>query len=148
MKFVDFMADSRDFYNDLIDPVCKKYGLTQMEFHILLFLANNPECDTAAQIIKKRAFTKSHVSVSVRSLEERGLLVGEYRGTDRRTIHLTLTPAAACMVSDGKRVQKQATKIICHGFSPDEQRMLFQFMNRINSNVSNYRKEGNLHEQQ
>ena len=48
MKFVDFMADSRDFYTGLIDPVCKKYGLTQMEFNILLFLANNPECDTAA----------------------------------------------------------------------------------------------------
>ena len=55
MKFVDFMADSRDFYTGLIDPVCKKYGLTQMEFNILLFLANNPECDTAAQIIRKRA---------------------------------------------------------------------------------------------
>ena len=77
MKFVDFMADSRDFYTGLIDPVCKKYGLTQMEFNILLFLANNPECDTAAQIIKKRAFTKSHVSMSVRSLEERGLLTGK-----------------------------------------------------------------------
>ena len=64
MKFVDFMADSRDFYTGLIDPVCKKYGLTQMEFNILLFLANNPECDTAARIIKKRAFTKSHVSMS------------------------------------------------------------------------------------
>ena len=43
MKFVDFMADSRDFYTGLIDPVCKKYGLTQMEFNILLFLANNPD---------------------------------------------------------------------------------------------------------
>ena len=108
MKFVDFMADSRDFYTGLIDPVCKKYGLTQMEFNILLFLANNPECDTAARIIKKRAFTKSHVSMSVRSLEERGLLTGEYYGTDRRTIHLKLTDAAAPMVSDGKNVQKRA----------------------------------------
>ena len=39
-----------------------------MEFNILLFLANNPEFDTAARITKKRAFTKSHVSMSVRSL--------------------------------------------------------------------------------
>ena len=34
MKFVDFMADSREFYTGLIDPVCKKYGLTQMEFNL------------------------------------------------------------------------------------------------------------------
>lgn len=119
-----------------------------MEFNILLFLANNPECDTAAQIIKKRAFTKSHVSMSVRSLEERGLLTGEYYGTDRRTIHLKLTDAAAPMVSDGKNVQKRAAEIICHGFSPEEHRMLFELMNRINSNISDYRKEGKLHEQQ
>ena len=136
MKFVDFMADSRDFYTGLIDPVCKKYGLTQMEFNILLFLANNPECDTAAQIIKKRAFTK------------RGLLTGEYYGTDRRTIHLKLTDAAAPMVSDGKNVQKRAAEIICRGFTPEEHRMLFELMNRINSNISDYRKEGKLHEQQ
>ena len=137
MKFVDFMADSRDFYTGLIDPVCKKYGLTQMEFNILLFLANNPEFDTAAQI-----------SMSVRSLEERGLLTGEYYGTDRRTIHLKLTDAAAPMVSDGKNVQKRAAEIICRGFSPEEHRMLFELMNRINSNISDYRKEGKLHEQQ
>ena len=140
MKFVDFMADSRDFYTGLIDPVCKKYGLTQMEFNILLFLANNPEFDTAAQITKKRAFTKSHVSMSV--------LTGEYYGTDRRTIHLKLTDAAAPMVSDGKNVQKRAAEIICRGFTPEEHRMLFELMNRINSNISDYRKEGKLHEQQ
>ena len=148
MKFVDFMADSRDFYNDIIEPVCKKYRLTQMEFHILMFLANNPESDTAVQIVKKKAFTKSHVSMSVRSLEERGLLTGEYHGTDRRTIHLKLTDDAASMVSDGKNVQKRAAEIICRGFSPEEHRMLFQFMSRINSNISDYRKEGKLHEQQ
>ena len=51
MKFVDFMADSRDFYTGLIDPVCKKYGLTEMEVNILVFLANNPACDTADRII-------------------------------------------------------------------------------------------------
>ena len=106
MKFVDFMADSRDFYTGLIDPVCKKYGLTQMEFNILLFLANNPECDTTLDkysqnliIIKMGKYFEagqmSHVphekeKGSVRSLEERGLLTGEYYGTDRRTIHLKL----------------------------------------------------------
>ena len=81
-------------------------------------------------------------------LEERGLLTGEYYGTDRRTIHLKLTDAASPMVSDGKNVQKRAAEIICRGFTPEEHRMLFELMNRINSNISDYRKEGKLHEQQ
>ena len=83
----------------------------------------------------------------VDNLEERGLLTGEYYGTDRRTIHLKLTDAAAPMVSDGKNVQKRAAEIICRGFTPEEHRMLFELMNRINSNISDYRKEGKLHEQ-
>jgi len=52
------------------------------------------------------------------------------------------------MVSDGKNVQKRAAEIICRGFTPEEHRMLFELMNRINSNISDYRKEGKLHEQQ
>ena len=144
---IEFSIKTSQAYNAVCKPLCQELGLSQTALDILLFLANNPEFDTAAQIIKKRAFTKSHVSMSVRSLEERGLLTGEYYGTDRRTIHLKLTDAAAPMVSDGKNVQKRAAEIICRGFTPEEHRMLLELMNRINSNISDYRKEGKLHEQ-
>ena len=146
LELLDLRQALMRAYDHCLTPVQAASGLNRTELDVLLFLANNPECDTAAQIIRKRAFTKSHVSMSVRSLEERGLLTGEYYGTDRRTIHLKLTDAAASMVSDGKNVQKRAAEIICRGFSPEEHRMLFEFMNRINSNISDYRKEGKLHE--
>ena len=74
--------------------------------------------------------------------------MGRTDGQDRLRRRSGLTDAAAPMVSDGKNVQKRAAEIICRGFTPEEHRMLFELMNRINSNISDYRKEGKLHEQQ
>ena len=64
-------VDVEEVYASMVLPVCKKYGLTYMEFTVLLFLANNPQYDTATQIIKYRHIAKSHVSISIRSLQER-----------------------------------------------------------------------------
>ena len=38
-------------------PVRMKYGLTQMEYSILLFLHRNPDCDTASSIVQTCQFT-------------------------------------------------------------------------------------------
>ena len=45
-------------------------------------LANNPQYDTATQIVRYRHLAKSHVSVSIRSLQERGLILGEHKGRE------------------------------------------------------------------
>ena len=70
--------------------ICEKYELTYMEFTVLMFLANNPQYDTATQIVRYRHLAKSHVSVSIRSLQERGLILGEHKGGNHRTIHLSV----------------------------------------------------------
>ena len=41
-------------YQDLFSEVLRRYQLTQMEMDILLFLANNPEYDTASEIVRVR----------------------------------------------------------------------------------------------
>ena len=45
-----------------------------MEYDILMFLHNNPQHNTAAEIVKVRKSTKSHVSSSLKNLESRGLI--------------------------------------------------------------------------
>ena len=78
MTTIEFLSDSAKLYQDTVLPVCKKYGLTYMEFGVLMFLYNNPQYNTAAQIVSMRHIPKSHVSISVKSLMEKGLL-REYR---------------------------------------------------------------------
>ncbi len=46
-------------------------SLTHMEYDILMFLHNNPQHNTAAEIVKVRKSTKSHVSSSLKNLESR-----------------------------------------------------------------------------
>ena len=46
-----------------------------MEYDILMFLHNNPQHNTAAEIVKVRKSTKSHVSISLKNLESKGLVV-------------------------------------------------------------------------
>ena len=52
-------------YSALFSPLLERCGLTQLEADILMFLANNPEYDTARDIVEKRRLAKSHVSVGV-----------------------------------------------------------------------------------
>ena len=122
-------------YGKLLTPVCTQYGLTRMELNVMLFLHHNPDCDTASQIVKHRRLTKSHVSMSVRSLEEKGLLTCAYRGQNRRTIHLTLTDAAKDMVEAGCVAQKEFTEVVFSGFSQEEREMLWDMIVRIDQNI-------------
>ena len=62
MQFWEHQKIFFSFYRTCTKEVCQNYDLTQMEFDILMFLANNPQFDTAAEIVRIRKLTKSHVS--------------------------------------------------------------------------------------
>ncbi len=131
-------AANESLYTATVAPVCEKHGLTYMEFTVLMFLANNPRFDTASEIVKYRHLTKSHVSMSVRSLEEKGLLKGEHHEPNRRTIHLTVLDAADGIVSDGREAQQTFGKILFAGFSNSEFHQLASFMKRMDENIANH----------
>ena len=133
-------TDSEGLYARMASRVCDKYGLTQMEFHILLFLSNNPQYDTASQIVRFRHLTKSHVSVSVRSLLRRGLLEGV--PGKQRSVHLKVMPEAMPIVEDGRAVQKKFTDTVFAGFTREERQLWDSFTQRMDDNVDNYREEG------
>lgn len=73
MYFWDQHKTITNYYELLSSGICDRYGLTQMEYDILMFLHNNPQFNTAAEIVKVRKSTKSHVSTSLKSLENNGL---------------------------------------------------------------------------
>ncbi|WP_337675516.1 MarR family winged helix-turn-helix transcriptional regulator [Huintestinicola sp.] len=131
-------VDVEELYQKTVSSVCEKHGLTYMEFTILLFLANNPQYDTAAQIVKYRHLSKSHVSVSIRSLEERSLISGEHRGTNHRTVHLIVSDKADNIIADGRTAQTKFCEIIFSGFSKEEIADMQTFTDRINRNIKEY----------
>ncbi|MBP3320944.1 MAG: winged helix-turn-helix transcriptional regulator [Clostridia bacterium] len=133
-------------YEHCIDPVCKKYEISPIEFKILMFVHKYPDLNRAADIVKYKGISKSYVSLSLKCLSERGLIKGEKRGDDRKNIYLTLLPAADPLVVEGLKAQKDYLNILLTDFDKDEVDQLLSFFNRMNKNVKNAHEELNKQE--
>ncbi len=141
MSLFEHFSSGENLYARIVAPVCEKYGLTYMEFTVLMFLHNNPQYDTATQIVNIRRLSKSHVSISVRSLQRRGFLDCRYLNGDHRTIHLSLTAAAAPIAAEGVQAQERFSDILYAGFSSDEVKQLSQLIDRIDQNIELHTKQ-------
>ncbi len=92
-------------YSEKCKPLCKEIGMPQTAFDILMFLANNPEFDTARDIVETRYIKANLVSVNVESLVREGYLKREERPGDRRKIRLVCTEKAWPVVERGRQLQ-------------------------------------------
>ena len=132
---------NKELYSSLLLPVCNKYKLTMAEMLVLLFLSKNAGSDTASDIVNKLKITKSHVSASVRDLEERGYLQGSYEGRNHRTIHLQLCDTASEIIREGKKVQEKFLSVISRGFTREEIDTIAGYIQRMNDNANDYMRE-------
>ena len=106
MTAADFFNLTQQFqktYERLLGCTAESCGVSRIELDILLFLRNNPGCDTAHDIVRIRRIAKSHVSKAVELLCRRGYLSAETDKTDRRIVRLRLLPAAEETVKAGKK---------------------------------------------
>lgn len=133
-------AANESLYTAIVSPVCDKHGLTYMEFTVLMFLANNPEFDTASDVVRFRHLTKSHVSMSVRGLESKGLVKGEYHMPNKKTIHLTVLSSADRIIADGREAQQRFFRILFAGFTDEEHEQVASFIKRIDNNITEHSK--------
>lgn len=141
MEFWEIQSLMKTLYSDCLEPVCEAHQLTRMELDILLFLANNPQFDTAASIIEMRHLTKSHVSISVRDLETRGLLTKSYVPGNRKTVHLSITSSAERIIADGRDAQNAFYQIAFRNFSEEDLNTLRQSFSQIAENIRTHIKE-------
>ncbi len=135
MLAFDFIASLTELYDRTMAPVSRSFSLTATELSILLFLSNNPEYDTAREIVEKRHLSKSHVSISLRDLEERGLLKKEHRNGDNRTVHLVVLSACEEILREGRKAQEDFLAAVTAGFSESEAGGFHDFVERMNGNV-------------
>lgn len=63
-----------------------------------MFLHNNPRHDTAAEIVRIRKSTKSHVSTSVKNLENKGLVERIQSKDNKKHIEIILLDKAESIV--------------------------------------------------
>ena len=109
MYFCDEHRGITRYYEILKSSVCEKYQLRQMEYDILMFLYNNPQHNTAADIVRYRKSTKSHVSMSLKVLEEKGLIERRIDKDNKKRVEIYILDSADDIIKDEiyKVLQKQ-----------------------------------------
>ena len=100
--------------------VLSRWQLTGMELDVLLFISNNPDCDTASDMVQLRQLTKSHVSKAVEHLTALGLVLQQRDEMNRRRIHLHLAEAAQPILREGRAAQKRFVEVLTRGLSDED----------------------------
>ena len=130
------MESAKKLYNVTMDQAAKKMSVTRTEIDILLFLANNPQYDTAADIVKVRHLTKSHVSTSVDSLVRMGMLERIYKEGNSKTIHLNIMPSAQKIIDEGRSVQEEFIGVLLDGIDPKDIRLVSRVFEHMGENIA------------
>ena len=120
MYFWDKHKTITTYYELLSGEVCDRYGLTQMEYDILMFLHNNPQYNTAAEIVKIRKSTKSHVSTSLKNLESKGLVERIQSKDNKKRIEIALLDQAEIIIEAGLNTQKEFAHNVLRGLTEEE----------------------------
>ena len=115
-------------YTAVCKPLCQTLKLPQTAFDILLFLANNPAYQTAADIVEVRKIKANLVSVNVDKLVRDGYLTRESMPGDRRKTRLLCTEKAQPVIMQGRQLQSAFLQRL---FAHTDRQMQDAFLNTI-----------------
>ena len=137
MKKLDIYLSFRqglNLYDKVSLPVRDKFGLTFMEFTVIMFLANNREYKKASDIVEVLGIAKSHVSMTILSLEEKGLLDRTVDPCDKRSSILELKNTEA-IVEEGRKAQNRFMEILLDGLDEKELMDTKKSFEKIEENI-------------
>ncbi|OJV65614.1 MAG: hypothetical protein BGO41_07175 [Clostridiales bacterium 38-18] len=133
--FLIFSWKIKKVYEKMFYQVSEELELTQNEIDVLLFLHNNAPLNTASDIARYRAMSKSMISKSVDSLYKRGYLSYDIDELDKRCIHLKIEPVAMPIVKKLHEVQKQFFDILTSNISEEEYKVMETVLNKMYENI-------------
>ena len=122
-------------YNAMCKPLCQELKLPQTAFDILMFLANNPDCTTARDIVEIRKIKANLVSVNVDRLERRAV------AGDRRKTQLLCTEKAQPVIARGREVQERFFARLLQNTDAATREAFFHTMEVIGKNLDEILKE-------
>lgn len=134
--FLIFNWKLKKAYETIFQKVSEEFKLTQNEIDVLLFLKNNAPLNTARDIARYRAMSKSMISKSVDSLYKRGYLSYEIDESDKRCIHLNINPIASEIVDSLSKIQKTFFITITKDITEDESKIVQRVLNKMQENIN------------
>ena len=135
MHFWDEHKTITRYYEMKVSGVCEKYQLRQLEYDILMFIYNNPKYNTAADIVRIRKSTKSHVSTSLKVLEDRGFIERIVDNDNKKHVTIHLLQMANEVIEDGIWAQKEFAQDMFEGLSEEEIRVFMNVFQKVYDNA-------------
>lgn len=135
IAYFESISHAKKVYDRMLQPVCRKWGLTRNALDSLLFLENNPGATRAADIVRHRGMAKSHVSQAVAELESRQLLRRSPDSRDRRSICLELTADGHTIAREGQQLQKQFFASVFAGLTREDLQRWRKIIGQVSRNI-------------
>ena len=131
-----------DAYGRAMFPLCEETGLPMLAIDMLLFLANNPEYDTAKDICKLRGFKPAIVSFHVDKMVEEGYLERKTDENDRRKFCLAYTDKATDIIERGREIQLLFAKKMLDGISDGDAKTMKRCFDTFSKNLEDILENG------
>lgn len=138
MVTTDYLMNIRrimKLHEGMLKQICAKYDLSLIEANIISFLHNNPEKDTAGDIVELRMLSKGNVSQGVELLAGKDLLLRIPDKEDRRKVHLSLSEKAFPITEEIEQGKLTFQEELFRGFSEDDKKTLEDLSRRIMENT-------------
>ena len=96
---------------------------------------NNPAYNTAADIVRIRKSTKSHVSTSLKVLEDHGFIERRVDKDNKKHVTIHLLQLANEVIEDGIWAQKEFAQDMFEGLSEEEIKVFMNVFQKVYDNA-------------
>ena len=90
---------------------------------------------TATELSKKSGLAKTTLSAMLARMDAQGLIAIEESPTDKRSVTISLTPAAETLRAEYDNVTREIENIYYKGFTEEEVEQFESYLNRILNNL-------------
>ena len=125
-------------YEKFCAPIRQETGLGQREIDIIAFLKNNPERNTAKDIVELRMMPKTNVSFGVDALMQNGYISRETDPKDRRRLHLKLTEPGNTIAEKVTTIQNQFAQMLFTDFTAEDKKNFSKISQQLTENAIKY----------
>ena len=140
IDYISISTKAMKAYETFCQPVCKKYQLSQTSFDVLMFLANNPEYNTARDICEIRGIRTGIASVAVDLLVKNGYIHRQPDASDRRLTRLILTEKSEEIIQSGRLIQREFGAQLITGISDEEMTAYMKTAQKFRENILNMKQ--------
>lgn len=127
----------KKIFDETFEKTREKYNLTMNEVVVLVHLINSENKNTAKDIVEEIMTTKSHISKSVKSLEDKNIITRIHDYKDKKVIHLQIVNKDSDLIKEISEKNDKINERIVDGISDEELRILEKSLERIRKNIKN-----------